>query len=69
MSMSFANGMRKVFLKDYGIYMKQHDKKLKSQLKRLQHEVNAIDEHLYHVELASQQSIQRTVKEVRGHHN
>eukprot|EP00944_MAST-04C_sp_MAST-4C-sp1_P006219 g6219.t1 len=64
MSMSFANGMRKVF-NDYRIYMKEHDKKLKSQLKQLQHEVNTIDEHLYHVELASQQSIQRTVKEVR----
>jgi hypothetical protein len=64
MSMSFANGMRKVF-NDYGIYMKQHDKNLKSQLKQLQHEVNRIDEHLYHVELACQQSIQRTVKEVR----
>ena len=34
-------------------------------MKQLQHEVNTIDEHLYHVELASQQSIQRTVKEVR----
>ena len=64
MSMSFATCMREVF-NDYGIYMKQHDKKLKSQLKQLQTAVNKIDEHLYHVELACQQSIQRTVKEVR----
>ena len=39
------------------------DKNLKSQLKQLQHEVNRIDEHLYHVSWC-QQSIQRTVKEI-----